>query len=223
MMDRPLIVISICLLTLGLASCQTKDITQNIAPEDDGFIALFDGQTLLGWEGDETWFRVEDGAIVAGSAQRPVTDTVFLNTTRSYYNFELTYELKLLGSRERGNGGVQIRSERVAGTTHVSGYQIDAGQVYWGRIYDESRRRQLLTDLPEDFSIDGDVNHGGWNRYRVIARDGRLRVWLNGIMVSDYTEADAEIAKKTGFIAVQAHAGPPTEIWYRNLRLKPLD
>lgn len=223
MTQRPFFVLITALLLLGPVGCGTTPHARSDAPENDGFIDLFDGQTLDGWEGDAAWFRVEDGAIVAGSAEKPVTDTVFLNTTGSYYNFELTYELRLMGSRERGNGGVQIRSERVAGTTHVSGYQVDAGQVYWGRIYDESRRRQLLTDLPEDFSIDEDVNHGGWNQYHVIARDGHLQVWLNGIMVGDYSEADAEIAKKTGFIAVQAHAGPPTEVWYRNLRIKPLD
>ncbi|MBL64146.1 MAG: glycosyl hydrolase, partial [Opitutae bacterium] len=31
-----------------------------------GFISLFDGKSLKGWEGKKKFFRVEDGAIVAG-------------------------------------------------------------------------------------------------------------------------------------------------------------
>jgi len=31
--------------------------------------SLFDGKTLPGWEGDEKTWRVEDGAIVAGSLE----------------------------------------------------------------------------------------------------------------------------------------------------------
>jgi len=220
MMIHRLAAVPLAVLTLAAVGCCAK------APQlsEPGFVELFDGKTLTGWEGDETWFRVQDGAIVAGSLEKDVTSTVFLNTTGAYYNFELTYELKLLGSREKGNGGVQIRSERITDNpTRVSGYQVDAGQIYWGRLYDEGRRRQLLTELPEGFSIDEDVNHGQWNRYRVLVKDNTIQVWLNGTMVGNYTEADAEIAKKTGFIAVQAHAGPPSEIWYRNIRIRELD
>ncbi len=118
---------------------------------------------------------------------------------------------------------MQIRSVRVPDSTEVKGYQVDAGQHYWGRLYDESRRRKLLTELPRRFSIERDVRRDGWNDYRVIAQDDRIRIWLNGIMVADYVEEDEAIARETGFIAVQIHSGPATEIRYRNLRIQELD
>lgn len=193
------------------------------AVEEDGFIDIFDGETLDGWESNSEWFRVEDGAIVGGSLERDVTDTTFLATTDEYYNFELRYQLKMIGARDRANGGVQFRSQRREDGTGAIGYQADAGQAYWALIYDEGRRHQLLTEHPEGFSIDDDIRHGEWNDFVVRAEDAHLQVWVNDILVSDYTEEDADIALATGMIAVQAHVGPPSEIWYRNLRIKMLD
>lgn len=211
------------LMLILLGGCGTKTGILIPPKADAQFVSLFNGTTLEGWEGDPKWFRVEDGAIVAGSLDRLVPDTVFLSTTRDYHNFDLTYEVKLVGSRERGNGGVQIRSQRIPESTHVRGYQVDVGQHYWGRLYDESRRRKILTDLPEYFSIDTDVNHGGWNRYRVWVYDDNIKIWLNDTLVADYNETDPAIVREAGFIAVQAHAGPPTEIWYRDLLIRELD
>ena len=219
MLNRFLIVAMTCVLLFTQTACGTM----HVAEGGSSFVPLFDGESLAGWEGDPDWFRVEDGAIVAGSADRRIPHNYFLNTTASYHNFELRYEVKITADHGRGNGGVQIRSVRVAGSTEVKGYQVDAGQHYWGRLYDESRRRKILTELPEGFSIERDVRQGDWNRYRVIAEDGRIRIWLNGIMVADYTEEDEQIAKQTGFIALQIHSGPPTEIRYRDIRIRELD
>ncbi|XAM00890.1 DUF1080 domain-containing protein [Phycisphaeraceae bacterium D3-23] len=213
---------ALLLATLFLITgCNTQTVTADT--DDDGFTALFDGETLDGWETTSDWFHVEDGAIVGGSLDRDVTATTFLATTGTYYNFELRYQLMVKGARERANGGVQFRSVRRDDGTGAIGYQADAGQVYWGLIYDEGRRSQLLTQHPEGFSIDDDISHGEWNDFVVRAEDGHLRVWVNGTLVSDYHEDDADIAEVTGFIAVQAHAGPPSEIWYRDLRIKELE
>jgi len=211
--------LALSLLT-SVSGCATSPCC---ATDDEGFTAIFDGESLDGWAGENEWFRVEDGAIVGGSLERDVSATSFLATTGEYYNFELRYQLMIKGTRERANGGVQFRSQRNDEGVGAIGYQADAGQVYWGLIYDEGRRHELLTEHPEGFSIDDDINHGEWNDFVVRAEDNHLQVWINGTLVSEYTEEDADIAAATGFIAVQAHAGPPSEIWYRNLRVKALD
>lgn len=219
MLDRFLIAALIVIPVLSLTGC----CTPYVAEDDNSFVPLFDGESLNGWEGDPAWFRVEDGAIVAGSADRRIPHNYFLSTTGSYYNFELRYQVQITADHDRGNGGVQIRSVRVPDSTEMKGYQVDAGQHYWGRLYDESRRRKILTDLPEGFSIERDVRQGDWNQYRVIAQDNRIRIWLNGVMTADYIEDDQAIAKETGFIAMQIHSGPPTEIRYRHLIIRELD
>ena len=47
------------------------------------------------------WFRIEDGAIVAGSMDRPIPRNEFLCTTSQYRGFELRLRGKLRGGFRR--------------------------------------------------------------------------------------------------------------------------
>src|SRR5947207_180964 len=99
-------------------------------------VSLFDGKTLAGWEGEteKTW-KIEDGAIVGGSLETVVPRNEFLCTTKTFENFELKVTFKLVGEREKANGGVQFRTKRIPKNHEVSGYQADIGQDYWGALY----------------------------------------------------------------------------------------
>ena len=60
-------------------------------------MSLFDRQTLEGWEGDSNIFRVQDGAVVGGSLQKPIgRGNDFLCTKQEYGDFELRLQFKLL-------------------------------------------------------------------------------------------------------------------------------
>ena len=52
-------------------------------------------------------------------------------------------------------------------------------------------------------------------------RDRGFRLWLNGVQTVDYTEQDRSI-EASGVIAVQIHAGPPSEAWYKEITLLDL-
>ena len=110
-----------------------------------GYVPIFDGKTFNGWEGETTkvW-RIEDGAFVGGSMEgNPQNE--FLATTKSYRNFHLKLEYKLVGTEGFVNGGVQFRSKRIPKPPNeMSGFQADIGAGYSGCLYDESRRRKML-------------------------------------------------------------------------------
>ncbi len=94
-----------------------------------GPISLFYGKTFSGWEGDtaHTW-RIENGAIVAGSLTETVPHNDFLCTTRSYDDFVLRFKFKLLGTEGFVNAGVQFRSQRLDDPAYeMIGYQADIG------------------------------------------------------------------------------------------------
>lgn len=188
---------------------------------DPQWVRLFDGKTLDGWNGDEHWFRVENGAIIAGSATERILHNQFLCTNQTYGDFELTVDAKLVG--QGNNAGVQFRTRRIPGDTEVIGYQADIGWVRqgtcWGALYDESRRRKFLAQSPEK-ALKA-VRRGDWNTVRVIAQGDRIQIFLNGVQTVDYTEQDPEI-ERSGVIALQVHSGPPLEVHYRNIRIKPL-
>jgi hypothetical protein len=182
-------------------------------------VPIFDGKSFNGWEGNREIFRIEQGAIVGGSLHDKIARNEFLCTTRTYGDFELRLKVKLLGG-DAANAGVQFRTRRIPDNHEVIGYQADLGQHYWGSLYDESRRKKTLKS-PDAALIKGVVRVGDWNEYVIRAEGARIRLWLNGVQTVDYTEEDPSI-ETTGVIAVQIHAGPPSEAWYKDITLLDL-
>lgn len=183
-------------------------------------VSLFDGKTFTGWEGDLKIFRIEQGAIVGGSLQTRLERNEFLCTTKEYSDFVLRMKVKLLGDPQRANAGIQFRSARIPNHHEVIGYQADLGQVYWGALYDESRRRKILAG-PTPEEIQRIVRLNDWNDYLIRAEGRRIRLELNGRQTVDYTEPDESI-KQTGIICLQVHGGPPSEAWYKEITIETL-
>ncbi len=216
-------IVTCLLLVAMLAGCAGLSETvgaNNDSPvrTADGFISLFDGKTFAGWEGSTEVFRIEDGAVVGGTLSANVAHNDFLCTLASFDDFELRLQCKLLG--ENANAGIQIRSRRVPDHYEVSGYQADMGQQYWGCLYDESRRNKVLA-CPDPAKIAEVVRAGDWNDYVIRCEGKRIQLWLNGFQTVDYTEPDDAIPQ-SGVIGLQIHGGPPSEAWYRNIRIRPL-
>ncbi|MCC9601757.1 DUF1080 domain-containing protein [Stieleria sp. JC731] len=198
----------------SVASDKTAESTPSLK-------SLFDGKTLDGWEGDPKWFKVREGVIVAGSDTESIPHNYFLCTEKTYGDFELIVEARLVGKGD--NAGVQFRTKRIPNDTEVIGYQADIGffkdGTCWGALYDESRRRKFLAEDQE--KAQKAVKRGEWNELRVLAKGDRIQIFLNGVQTVDYTEQDPEI-ERDGVIALQVHSGPQLEAQYRNVRLREL-
>ena len=181
--------------------------------------AVFDGSSFEGWEGNMEIFRIEDGAIVGGTLDKKVEHNDFLTTIKEYADFELRLKFMLKG--EKTNAGVQIRSRRIDNPPHeMIGYQADLGQTYWGCLYDESRRRKVLTG-PDKEELDKVLKREHWNDYRIRCEGKRIQLWINGFQTVDYTEEDDAI-EQTGLIGLQIHGGPPGEAWYKQIEIEEL-
>lgn len=148
---------------------------QEAAQNEEGFVPLFDGKSLAGWEGDKELWKVEDEMIVGDSPG--IKHNEFLATKKSYGDFELRLEFRLRDGA--GNTGVQFRSRRVEGSSEVSGYQADIGEKYWGCLYDESRRNKILVQAPVE--LDKVLHKDGWNEYVIRAEGNHIRLTLGGI------------------------------------------
>ena len=183
-------------------------------------VALFDGKTLAGWEGDEKTWKVEDGAITGGSLDTVVPRNEFLCTTKGYENFELKVTFKLTGDKAKANAGVQFRTKRIPKHHEVSGYQADIGQDYWGALYDESRRKDVLA-RPAKEVVEKLVKHDDWNEYVVRCEGPRVRLWLNGTLTVDYTEKDETVAR-AGIIGLQIHGGAKAKVQYKHITVEEL-
>lgn len=205
-----------CLLILVCCCLARPTVADEARP-----IALFDGKTFAGWEGDtdKTW-RIEDGAIVGGSLEVTVPRNEFLATTREFENFELRLKYKLTGVEGFINGGVQFRTQRIPNHHEVRGYQADLGAGYDGHLYDESRRNRMLAS-PAPETLKKALKKDDWNEYRIRAEGPRIQLWLNGVPTVDYTEADPTIPRQ-GVIALQIHGGCKAIVRYKDITLQEL-
>lgn len=140
--------VAMSLAFLFFSSCQSSQIHNadeaKAATQDSaGFVSMFDGKTLTGWEGDTAVWHVEDGAIVGKitASSTPLKANTFLiwkGGTPS--DFELTAEYEI---SSEGNSGIQYRSEEVNGVPFgLRGYQfdIDGANTYTGQNYEERAR-----------------------------------------------------------------------------------
>lgn len=192
------------------------------APAPGARIALFDGKTFAGWQGDteKTW-RIENGALVGGSLQAMGAHNDFLCTTREFKNFDLRLKVKLIGTEGFINGGVQFRSQRAKDPAYeMVGYQADMGVGYWASLYDESRRNRTLA-APAAELLKRILKPDDWNNYEVRCEGPHIRLWLNGELTVDYTEADAAIPQ-SGLIGLQIHGGGKSEASYKDITIQEL-
>jgi hypothetical protein len=204
-------------LALVLAGCGMASTAG-----DRGWVALFSGKDLHGWEqiNGSARYEAKDGAIVGTSV--PNSPNSFLCTKKRYGDFELEFEVKV---DKELNSGVQIRSESKPEYQNgrVHGYQVEiAVGGFSGGIYDESRRNKFLNaDKPTD-EIHALLKENAWNKYRVICQVDRIQTWVNGRKVTDLRDD----MTKTGFIGLQVHGvgnrADPLHVEWRNLRLREL-
>lgn len=184
-------------------------------------VSLFNGKTLNGWDGEKTkvW-RVQDGVIVGGSLEgNPHNE--FLTSKKVYRNFILKLEYKLEGTEGFVNGGVQFRSVRIPQPPNeMSGFQADIGAGYSGCLYDESRRKKMLSQPAKEL-IEKAEKPGEWNQYMIRAEEQRIQLFVNGVRTVDYTEREPGIDLK-GLIALQIHGKCKAQIAFRNITIDAL-
>jgi len=109
---------------------------------NDGYISIFDGKTLKGWQGDSTYWKVENGCITGEVTPSTILkrNTFLIWRGGTTKNFELKVDYRITKS---GNSGINYRSSEVPGVTYaLRGYQedIDGANQYTGQNYEERGR-----------------------------------------------------------------------------------
>jgi len=115
-------------------------------PDADGFVSMFNGRDLTGWDALPNFWSVKNGVIdcvetgeEGGNIQ---SDLIWMDSQEhpeKYANFELRVKFRWVS--HSGNSGVQFRGimDR-ADTKHIGGYQadFDPQNSFTGGLYDES-------------------------------------------------------------------------------------
>ena len=204
--------------------------------KNDGFVPIFNGKNLDGWEQQDVFFTVQNGILTGETTEehpcRPNHHLIWKK--EEVKNFELIAEFRL---SEKANSGIQIRCN--GQTIGDNGYQadMDGAGNYPGFIYHP--RQHLVGERGADVILAADgkktVNRfadgaelgklykkGDWNTYRILCVDRKITIWLNGTKPAHVEDARLEMLPETGYIAIQLHQGPPMKVEYRSVRYKKL-
>ncbi|NND80572.1 MAG: DUF1080 domain-containing protein [Maribacter sp.] len=210
-----------------------------ISGDETGFVPIFDGDSLHNWEGDPTYWRVEDDMIIGEVTPETILKRNSFLIWRGGFpgDFELKLEYRI---SEGGNSGINYRSVEIQDTPYaLKGYQFDIdGKGRWtGQNYEERGRKflalrgqltQIATDgEPTVFGSLGEkeelfefIKKDDWNECHLIVRGTTLVHIINGHVMSVVIDNDLANPKKEGLLGVQVHTGPPMTIKYRNIRIK---
>lgn len=179
-----------------------------VQPPTPEIKSLFNGKDLAGWEGNPELWKVENGEIVG--KHDGLKRNEFLRSTITAADFRLLVDVKLVGNK--GNSGVQFRSELLKDGVAVKGYQADVAGGWWGKLYEERGRGLLAKE-----GADKIARLEGWNTYEILALGNKITLVLNGHVTNTI---DDPAGAKSGIIALQVHAGGGMEVRFRNITLE---
>ena len=132
----------ICSVMMAVLSSVSYGVAQE-TPEP-GFVSLFNGKDLSGWDGDPRFWSVQDGAIVGQTTSEVSTkkNTFLVYQGDTVDDFELRFSYRVKG----GNSGIQYRSELLS-KWFVKGLQADfedkihdGKDKYTGMFFEENGR-----------------------------------------------------------------------------------
>jgi type 1 glutamine amidotransferase len=208
-------------------------------PDLPGFVRLFDGRSLAGWEGDRRIWSVRDGVVTGQTTDDVrVSENSFLVWKDEVEDFELRLKFRLEG----GNSGIYYRARKrpvgQRGGEPLAGMQADfSADGRWTGVIMEYTLREVLAERGERVLIDeagarrvrgrlGDpaellaaVDLAAWNEYTVVARGGQVRLAINGIPMAELDDRDPTRLER-GWLALQVHTGPPMKVEFKDIVLR---
>lgn len=169
----------------------------------EGWISLFDGVSLFGWDvpEGEKWY-IEDHCLVSDSGAPSLLKTPF-----SFDNFELRCDFHL---ETGGNSGVFLRTAADVSDPATDTYELNICDSHDSFSTGSLVARHKAEGIP---TVEGE-----WHTFRVICDGPRIQVWLDDAAIVDFTD-NSENARSTGSIGLQMNGG---RIAFKNVFVKPV-
>ncbi|KUO19902.1 ThuA domain-containing protein [Streptomyces dysideae] len=190
------------------------DVQADCRPEN-GYRPLFDGTSLDGWQqaGPGSFTLDDDGTITSAGGMG-----MLWYAASGFTSYSLKLDWKMSGD---DNSGVFVgfppSDDPWSAVNNGYEIQIDAtdvpekttGSVYGFRSADLKKRDRALNPP------------GEWNTYEIRVEGERLRVWLNGVKINDFTNTDPARSLRDGHIGIQNH-GADDQVSFRSVRIREL-
>ncbi|EMI53061.1 family 16 glycoside hydrolase [Rhodopirellula sallentina] len=194
---------------------------------------LFNGSDFSGWNGDFSYWKVEDGAIVGRlPPSNSLSKRTYLTSDHSFVgDFELEFDCAI----EEGNSGVVYRTSRPrSDPLHAFGLQIDidGANSEFGAAYEE-RGLASVAEVGESVTLSSsgavsrspitpqitdDTSDVGsdWKHYRVVAVGDSIEHYVNGRLTSRISDPHRRLSQQ-GLVALQLHKGKPMTVRFKDI------
>ena len=172
-----------------------------------GWIQLFDGRSLFGWqsnnpeaEGGPNW-RVQEGVITADSG-----DQGLLLTAVRFADYELRFDYRL---EPGGNSGVFLRTVFSPKDPAVDCYEFNLCDTHSQYPTASLVGRQRVENIEAD---------GRWTTFHLRVEANEIVAQIDGRIVLDFVDT-SDHQPRIGYIGLQKNQG---KIEFRNVVLRPL-
>ena len=189
--------------------------------EEEGWISLFDGETLDGWQASENpaSFTVEDGRIVVHG---PRAHLFYVGDVENhtFKNFEFKADVM---TTPGANSGIYFHTAYQDEGWPEKGYEAQVNNSYDS----DPRRTGSLYGVDDVTEVPASDNE--WFTEHIIVQGKNITIKVNDKTLVEYTEPD-DLAREEGTVgrfldsgtfALQAH-DPDSRVYYRNIMVKPL-
>ncbi len=214
----------VAFLVLALTTSATS------AQAQDGFVPLFNGKDLEGWEvrearaGDKDKWTVKDNLLLAKPGGG------WIGTKKMYGDFVLKLEWKIF---DGGNSGVFLRVPDVKSKESPSYLGMEI-QILDNEAKDK-KGEYIYKGKLKPYQFCGGLYHfqgpskemskgvGQWNAYEITCKGPIIQIVFNGEKVIDADATKNDVLNKRprkGFIGLQNHG---TGVEFRNVMIKSLD
>ncbi|MCC7083869.1 MAG: DUF1080 domain-containing protein [Pirellulales bacterium] len=186
-------------------------------PSQDGWVNMFDGQTLKGWKVSTDHpesFKVVDGAIVANGD----VAHLYYETEKPFVNFEFEADVM---TKPKSNSGIYFHTKYQDVGWPKYGYECQVNATH-----DDPKKTASLYGVENLAKAPHDDNE--WFKYDIRVEGRHIVIKINDKLALDYTEPagkkpgeDFTRVVDRGTIALQAH-DPGSTVMYKNLRIRRL-
>lgn len=189
--------------------------------DEKGWVSLFDGKTLNGWEANEKpeCFQVKEGNLFL---QGGMAHLFYIGEVEKhdFKNFEFKAEVKTAPS---ANSGIFFHTENRGKGGVKKGYEAQINNTF----VKDPRKTASLVDVED--RLESTVKDDEWYQYYIMVKGKQIVIKINGKTIVDYTEVEKPVRKKGreervlthGTFALQAHDAE-SKTWFRNIMVKPL-
>ena len=194
-------------------------------PEEVGFEPLFDGSSLFNWTGNTTDYYPVNGELVVDPKRGGKGN---LYTKKQYGDFHMKFDFQLTPG---ANNGLGIRTPLEGDAAYV-GMELqilDNTSPIYAKLQPYQYHGSVYGIIPAKQGFLKPV--GEWNEQEVIAEGNRIKVILNGEVITDGDIVQAikdgtpdhkehpGLLNKTGHIGFLGHGSP---LKFRNIRIKEI-